>query len=74
MRLLSPAGGLSGAAVVSLLLCPVTLWQGKSVKILELGSLVLFGWIKRPGRRGGICPGNSAAGTPCRLLPISTRS
>lgn len=45
MRLLSPAAGLFGAAVASLILCLVTLWQGKSVKILELGSLVLFGLL-----------------------------
>lgn len=42
MRLVSPAGGLWVAATVSLLLCGRMWWKGESVKILEVGSLILF--------------------------------
>jgi hypothetical protein len=43
MRLISPVAGLGGAFAVSLLL-GLRQWRGrKSVKLLELGSLVLFG-------------------------------
>ncbi|MBV9876564.1 MAG: hypothetical protein JO025_17670 [Verrucomicrobia bacterium] len=42
MRLVSPVAGLSGAALASLLLC-FRVWRlGKAIKILELGSLILF--------------------------------
>jgi len=43
MRLHSPLAGLVGAVVVSLLLCLRMVRQGESLKILEVGSLVVFG-------------------------------
>jgi hypothetical protein len=41
-RLVSPAAGLTAALVISLLLCLRMLRRGQSVKILEIGSLILF--------------------------------
>jgi len=43
MRLRSPLAGLVGAVVVSLLLCLRMVRKGESLKILEVGSLVVFG-------------------------------
>jgi uncharacterized membrane protein len=45
MRLASPATGLAGALVVSALLCLRMRLRRESVKILEVGSLVLFGLL-----------------------------
>ena len=43
MRLVTQIAGLAGALAVSSLLC-VRMWRrGESVKILEVGSLILFG-------------------------------
>ena len=43
MRGHSPLAGLLGAFAVSLLLCGRMWWRGESLKILEVGSLVVFG-------------------------------
>jgi len=43
MRLVSPLAGLVGAVAVSLLLCLRMARRGESLKILEVGSLVVFG-------------------------------
>ena len=43
MRLVSPLAGLVGAVAVSLLLCIRMVRRGESLKILEVGSLVVFG-------------------------------
>src|SRR6185295_5575410 len=43
MRLQSPLAGLVGAVVVSALLCLRMRHRGDSIKILEVGSLVVFG-------------------------------
>lgn len=54
MRLRSPMAGLIGALAVSLLLCARMRGRGEAVKILEVGSLVLFGlltaytWLAAP--------------------------
>jgi len=45
MRLATPVTGLIGALVVSSLLCVRMSWRGESVKILEVGSLILFGLL-----------------------------
>ena len=45
MRLVSPVAGLIGAFAASLLLCLHMRWRGKSVKTLEIGSLILFGLL-----------------------------
>jgi len=45
MRLATPIAGLVGAFVVSALLGVRVWWRGESVKILEVGSLVLFGLL-----------------------------
>ena len=45
MRVISPAAGLTAAFIVSLALCLRMLWRGESVKILEIGSLGLFGLL-----------------------------
>jgi uncharacterized membrane protein len=45
MRLVSPIAGLIGALVVSALLCARARRRGESVKILEIGSVVLFGLL-----------------------------
>ena len=45
MRLRSPIAGLIGALVASLLLCAFMRRRGEAVKILEVGSLVLFGLL-----------------------------
>jgi hypothetical protein len=45
MRLVSPAVGLVGAFLASLVLCLAMRRRGHSVKILEAGSLVLFGLL-----------------------------
>jgi hypothetical protein len=42
MRGHSPMAGLVGALVVSVLLCLRMRWRGESLKILEVGSLVVF--------------------------------
>lgn len=42
MRLVSPVAGLGAALAVSLLLCLRALWRGESLKVVEIGSLVLF--------------------------------
>jgi hypothetical protein len=42
MRLVAPAGGIIAAFIVSLLLCLRMAVRGESVKILEVGSLILF--------------------------------
>lgn len=45
MRLISPIAGLTGALLASLGLC-LRMWRrGESMKILELGSLALFGLL-----------------------------
>ncbi|KWR81827.1 hypothetical protein RM96_28770 [Cupriavidus sp. IDO] len=45
MRLASPVAGLGAAYMVSLLLC-LRMWQRKeSLKVLEVGSLTLFGGL-----------------------------
>src|SRR5258705_1793702 len=43
MRTGSPLAGLVGAVVVSLVLCLRMMRRGESLKILEVGSLVVFG-------------------------------
>ena len=43
MRLQSPLAGLVGAVAVALLLCLRMIRRGESLKILEVGSLVVFG-------------------------------
>jgi hypothetical protein len=43
MRGHSPLAGLLGAFLASLLLCARMRWRGESLKILEVGSLVVFG-------------------------------
>jgi hypothetical protein len=45
MRLVSPIAGLIGAFIVSVLLCLRMLRRGESVKILEVGSVALFGLL-----------------------------
>ena len=45
MRLVSPVAGLAGALATSALLCLVMRLRGRSVKILEVGSLVVFGLL-----------------------------
>jgi hypothetical protein len=45
MRLVSPIAGLIGAFVVSVLLCTRERRRGGSVKILEIGSVALFGLL-----------------------------
>ena len=45
MRLVTPMAGLSGALAASSLLCLRMWWRGESVKILEVGSLILFGLL-----------------------------
>jgi hypothetical protein len=45
MRSVSPVAGLSGALVASVLLCLRTRRLGKAAKVLELGSLILFGLL-----------------------------
>jgi hypothetical protein len=45
MRLRSPMAGLIGAFAASLLLCAFMRRRGEAVKILEVGSLVLFGLL-----------------------------
>jgi hypothetical protein len=45
MRLASPVAGLIGAFAASLLLCASERWRGRSAKILEVGSLALFGLL-----------------------------
>ena len=45
MRLVSPIAGLVGALVVSVLLCCAWARRRESVKILEIGSVVLFGGL-----------------------------
>ena len=45
MRLGSPLAGLVGAVVVSLLLCLRMIRRGEALKILEIGSLVVFGTL-----------------------------
>jgi hypothetical protein len=54
LRLVSPLAGLVAAFFVSLLLCARMWWRRESVKILELGSLVVFAtlvaytWLAAP--------------------------
>ena len=54
MRLHSPIAGLLGALVASLVLLARMHWRGEALKILELGTIVLFGlltaytWIGSP--------------------------
>lgn len=54
MRVVSPLAGLIAAATVSTLLCIRMYRQGKAIKILEIGSLLLFAslvlytWIAMP--------------------------
>src|SRR5271157_4950780 len=43
MRLVSPLAGLAAALAVSFLLCLHQWWRGERVKVLEVGSLLLFG-------------------------------
>jgi hypothetical protein len=45
IRLGTPVAGLFGAFMVSLLLCLRMWWRSESVKILEVGSLILFGLL-----------------------------
>jgi hypothetical protein len=45
MRLHSPMAGLIGALAASVLLCAFMRGRGETVKILEVGSLVLFGLL-----------------------------
>jgi hypothetical protein len=45
MRLVSPLAGLAAALAVSFLLCLHQWWRGKRVKVLEVGSLLLFGLL-----------------------------
>lgn len=42
MRLVSPLAGLAAGFVVSLVLGVRVWWRGETVKILEIGSLILF--------------------------------
>ena len=42
MRLVSPAAGLVAALIVSLALCLRTRWRGEVVKVLEIGSAIVF--------------------------------
>jgi hypothetical protein len=42
MRLVSPLAGLAAGLVVSLLLGARMWWRGETIKILEIGSLLLF--------------------------------
>jgi hypothetical protein len=42
MRLVSPLAGLAAGFVVSLLLGVRVWWRGGTIKILEIGSLILF--------------------------------
>jgi hypothetical protein len=54
MRLVSPLAGLAGALLASLALCLRMWWRAETVKILEVGSLVLFAllsgytWLAAP--------------------------
>jgi hypothetical protein len=54
MRLVSPIAGLLAALAVSALLCARMYQHGKSIKILEVGSLLLFAalvlytWVAAP--------------------------
>ena len=43
MRLVSPLAGLAAALAISFLLCLHQWWRGERVKVLEVGSLLLFG-------------------------------
>jgi hypothetical protein len=45
MRLVTPVAGLIGAFAVSSILCLRMWWRAESVKILEVGSLILFGLL-----------------------------
>jgi hypothetical protein len=45
MRLVTPVAGLLGALIVSMFLCLHMWWRSESVKILEVGSLILFGLL-----------------------------
>jgi hypothetical protein len=45
MRLVSPLAGLAAAFAVSLLLAFYQWWRGEQVKILAVGSLLLFGLL-----------------------------
>ena len=45
MRLATPVAGLVGAFAVSTFLCLRMLRRGESIKILEVGSLILFGLL-----------------------------
>jgi hypothetical protein len=45
MRLVSPLAGLATAFAVSLLMGFYQWWRGEQVKVLELGSLLLFGLL-----------------------------
>ena len=45
MRLATPGAGLIAAFAVSSLLCLRIWWRSESVKILEVGSLILFGLL-----------------------------
>ncbi len=45
MRLGSPLAGLSGAFAVSVVLGIRQWWRGETVKVLEVGSLILFGLL-----------------------------
>ncbi len=45
MRLVTPIAGLIGALAVASLLCLRMWWRDESVKILEVGSLILFGLL-----------------------------
>ena len=42
MRLVSPLAGLAAGLVASLLLGVRMWWRGETIKILEIGSLILF--------------------------------
>jgi hypothetical protein len=56
MRWASPIAGLIGALIASALLCLRVLRRGESVKILEVGSFVLFGLLTRvwSGNHGNV--------------------
>ena len=45
MRLATPLTGLIGGAVTSALLCVRMWWRAESIKILEVGSMILFGLL-----------------------------
>jgi hypothetical protein len=45
MRLVSPLAGLAAAFVVSFVLGLYRWWRGEQVKVLEVGSLLLFGLL-----------------------------